>query len=994
MKNFVFVVCAFFLSIQLLSAQTKQVSGTVTSADDGIGMPGVSVIIKGTTTGTSTDIEGKYSINVSASDYLVFSFVGMVSQEILVGDQTVIDVVLETEAIGMDEVVVVGYGTVDEKRLVQNVSVIDEEVLENLTATTSQELLQGRASGVQMTQSSGVLGSFAVVRVRGVGSLTAGSSPLIVVDGVPMNDGADFNYTNTQGGNTGLNTLLDINPNDIESMNVLKDASATAIYGSRGANGVIIIKTKSGSYKKDAVVSVDFYTQWTKATDLLDMVNADEYRQYLVDIGDAESLDELPQGSFDWPSAVTQTGFSHNTDVSVRGGSERIKYYLGATYSDQEGFVFGNEMQRLGGRLNFEVKAKEYLNFGANLNISQNKIDRVGLENSTFAPLTSAYLQYPWVEPRDEDGNYVNTGFIANVLAIEDLDLDDVISKRSYGNFYIEADLMEDLKLKTDFGFDQLSVTETERSFDINSSGGYGSNRIVEDSKWLTTTTLSFDKLIDGTHRVTALGGISYEESTLNRTWVEASNFPLDALRNVESGAEKTTTSHIRNQWSLFSLFSRLGYSYQGKYTFEGSLRRDGSSRFGPDNKYGTFWSVAGGWVMTEEEFMQDAIPGLDFLKLTASYGVSGNDKIGYYPSFFLYTGGADGNYNGNPGLVPDQAGNEALKWEENKSLDLGLRTRWFNGRLQFDFTYYTKDVSDLLINQPLPYTTGFTSVAKNVGEMKNKGIEIDINGTIIKTPELEWTANFNMTTLKNEITALPNASKDDDGNEFIAGSSSQRAVVGRSANEFFLIRYAGVNPDTGDAEWFTKDGERTTTPTDADRVFAGSAQPDFFGGFSTTLKWKGFDVSGYFNYSYGNKIMVDGFRFTDRPTATFNIRKKVLDYWQQAGDRAYAPSPTSSTAGTFSQRSDLFLFNASYLRMKNLTVGYTIPETTLNMLGGVVKTARVYVTLNNLFTIKSDKLKGIDPEVTDDTDPLAQGETFFTPPQSKSYIVGLRITF
>ncbi|NOU59543.1 SusC/RagA family TonB-linked outer membrane protein [Marinifilum caeruleilacunae] len=994
MKRLIFIVCAVLISIQLINAQTKQISGTVTSADDGMGMPGVSVVIKGTTSGTSTDIDGKYALEAQSTDVLVFSFVGMISQEILVGEQTVINVSLETESIGMDEVVVVGYGTVDEKRLVQNVAVIDEETLENLTATSSQELLQGRASGVQMTQSSGVLGAFSVVRVRGVGSLTAGSSPLIVVDGVPMNDGADFNYTNTQGGNTGLNTLIDINPNDIESMNVLKDASATAIYGSRGANGVIIIKTKSGSYNKDATVTVDFYTQWTESTDEISMANADEYRQYLVDIGDAASVDELPQGSFDWPSAVTQTGFSYNADVSVRGGSERIKYYLGVTYSDQEGFVVGNEMQRIGGRLNFEVKAKEYLNVGANLNISQNKIDRVGLENSTFAPMTSAYLQYPWVEPYDENGNYVNTGFIANVIAIEDLDLDDVTSKRSYGNFYAELDVIDGLKLKTDFGFDQLSVEETERSYDINSSGGYGSNRIVEDSKWLTTTTASFDKLFDGTHRITALGGISYEESTLGRTWVEGTNFPSDDLRNVESAAEKTTTSHIRNKWSLFSLFSRVGYSYAGKYTFEGSLRRDGSSRFGPDNKYGTFWSVAGGYTITEEEFMQDLVPGLDFLKLTASYGVSGNDKIGYYPSFFLYTGGNDGNYNGTPGLVPSQAGNAGLKWEENKSLDIGLRSRWLNGKIQFDLTYYRKDISDLLINQPLTYITGYDAVAKNVGEMENSGIEIDINATIIKTPDLEWNANFNMTTVNNEITALPNTGTDVNDDNFIAGTSAQRAVVGRSANEFYLIRYAGINPQTGDAEWLTADGQITTNPTSDDRVYVGSAQPDFFGGFSTTLKYKGFDLSGFFNYSSGNKIMVDGFRFTDRATATFNVRKKVLNYWQQPGDNAYAPSPSSSTAGIFAQRSDLFLFNASYLRMKNLTLGYTIPESTLNSLGGFIKSARFYVTMNNVFTIKSDDLEGIDPEVTDDTNPLAQGETFFTPPQSKSYIFGLRVSF
>lgn len=979
----VFVVQISFAQEQLT------ISGTVTD-ESGIPLPGVNIIVQGTNTGTQTDFNGDYTINAGPQDVLVFSFVGLTTQEVPVDNRTTINVTLESDAAALDEVVVVAYGVQDRRTLVQSVSKVNAEQIEDIPAVSPQDLLQGQASGVQVISASGILGSATTVKIRGVSSITSGNRPLFVVDGVPL---GDTDQTAGQGGQP-LNPLSDINPNDIESMSVLKDAAATAVYGSRGANGVVIITTKRGSKGQDTRVVLDTYTSFTESTDIFDMMDADQFREFRVETGAAASVADQPQGGFDWPSAVVRTGVASNVDMSVSGGSEKSAFYLGTTFADQEGFIIGNDLDTRSVRLNLNHEANEWLDVGASLSYTVQNIDRVGAENSTFAPMTSAFLQTPWVEPRDEAGNFRNTGFIANVLAIEELDINTSKSTRFTGNVFGDVRLPVDgLTFRSDFGVDRRYVENQQRSFEINSPGGFGFNQVSQQNKYVFTNTLNYVNVFNDIHTITGVAGISYEQDDTRSISVAGTGFLSDALINVRSASEFTTTDSRGSGSRLFGVFGRLGYDFDKKYVIEGSIRRDGSSKFGQNERYGTFWSAAGGWVLSEEAFLQNVM-WLNLLKLTASFGTSGNDRIGDFASLEEFGGGNISNYNGLSGLRQLSAGNPDLRWERSESYNIGLSTGLFNNRVGLELEYYQKETTDLILNVPIPVTNGgLNSIIANVGAMENRGVDVSLNTINIITEDFEWRTDLNIGFNENEVLSLPGASEDDLGRQFIAGSASQRAIVGHSVNTFFLIRYAGVNPETGDAEWLTADGETTTNPTASDRVIVGDANPEFVGGFRNTFRYRNFDLSAFFNFSYGNDIMIDGLRFTDNPNGTFNKRTALLDFWEEPGDVTYLPSPNSTTFRTFAQRSTAQLRDGSYARLKNLTLGYTMPSESLGN-QNFIKGLRLYATGNNLFTIKGDDLQGIDPEVTDTNAALGQGESFFTPPQSKTYLVGVRLNF
>jgi len=962
----------------------RTISGTVTDTE-GEPLIGASILVEGTSTGTVTDIDGQYSISVpEGANTLIFSYTGFQRQEIEIGASNTIDVEMEEDVIGLADVVVVGYGEQSNRYKVQSIAQVGEEDIANVPTISPQQLLQGQAAGVQLTNTSGVLGAATAIRIRGVASLNAGGQPLIVVDGVPLNDG---DYSNTLGSPSALNPLQDINPNDIESMSVLKDAAAAAIYGSRGANGVILITTKKGKAGTNRI-NLNYYTGWSEATDTYDMMNADQYRQFQAEYNDNP---DVPSGSFNWPEAVLQTGRINSYDASVSGGSDKTQYYIGGTFLDQSNYVIGNELQKIAGRLNFKHTVSERFRFGANIGISNVDNDRISSDNSTFAPLTSSYLQLPYVEAFNEDGTFRNTGFIANVLAIEELSIRDLISRRTTANTYAMLDILPGLTARTDFGIDNIQTEQTTRDPNVVSPGGYGFREINQDIKWLTTNTLNFNRTF-GQNTIDAVAGISYETSRREDTAVEASDFAADALRNVASGATPTTTFASRTEWALFSQFLRANYRFKDRYLFEGSLRRDGSSRFGEDNRYGTFWALAGGWIISEESFFQN-VGFINYLKLSASYGVSGNDRIGNFASLGLYQSGVDSDYAGLPGLRPTQAANPELKWEETSQFDVGISAQLFNSRLSLDVNYYEKNTTDLLLDFNLPEALGISSITRNAGEMRNRGVDLNIRSVNVRTQDFEWTTSLNMGFLDNEILDLPGASVDPDGNPFIQGSPSQRAIVGHSANTFYLVRYNGLNNE-GDATWLDAEGNETTSYSSNDRVIVGSAIPEFTGGFTNTIRYKGLDFSFLFNFVYGNEVMLDELRFTENIIGGFNLSTRVLDYWTESNQDAFAPSPDSPTATTFAQRSTLQLMDGSFLRLRNITLGYTINGDDVGV--GVLNSARFYVMGQNLWTLVADDFRGQDPEVNEAGagDNLSQGESFFTPPQPKMVTVGVNITF
>ncbi|MDP5121893.1 MAG: TonB-dependent receptor [Spirosomaceae bacterium] len=988
------ILMAMFLSVGFASAQDKTVSGKVTSGNDGSALPGVSIVVKGSTQGVTTNVDGVYKISVPEKSTLIFSYVGFTPSEVAVGNRTIIDVQLAEDSQILDELVVVGYGSQEKRTTLQSVSKISSEAFETQSAITAQDLLQGRAAGVQMTGTSGVVGSRANIRIRGVASISGGGEPLFVVDGVPLNDGV---YSGGQGA-TSLNPLQDINPNDIENISVLKDASAVAIYGSRGANGVIIITTKKGGNTPKTQINFDYYTGTMEPTNYFNMMNADEYRTFRSAYRSAQGFTSLTQPSqyaqtgYDWPSGVLQTGSQNSYALSARGGDEKTSFYINGSYLNTDAFTIGNKLDRLNGRMNLSHKINNKARVGVNYSMSFTNNDRIGSDNSTFAPLTSAYLQVPTVVPFDANGAFVNTGFIANVLAIEALNTNEFLTRRSTGNVYAEYDIIPGLTARTDFGMDAIQTEQTSRSLEIISPGGTGSKQIVQDNKWLNTTTLNYEKYIGGPggdHFIGVLLGNSFETSNYNDITVGGSGFVSDALPNVASASEPTTTSATGTQWALLSQFSRVNYRFRDKYLLEGSLRRDGSSRFGANRRFGTFWAASAGWVLSDESFMKD-ISFINLLKLKASLGTAGNDRIGNFASLGLYAAGQD--YNGLAGLLPSQPANLNLSWEETRQFDIGFTAALFKNRLNVDFDYYIKETTSLLLGVPIPFTTGFTSFDQNVGALENRGIDLQIGGDVVRSNKFTWNSSFNMGYLQNTVTDLPDDNQDADGNNFIAGTASQRAVQGKSLNEFYLIRYNGINSQTGDAEWLTKDGEITTTPTANDRVYVGSSIPDFTGGWNNTFSYGGFQLSALFSFVSGNFLMRDDRRFTENGGGGFNFSKDILNYWQAPGDTdAFFPRLGSPTARTFAQRSTLQLEDGSFIRLRTATLAYNFPKALLEKTKFLSK-ARIYVQGQNLLTFSRTEL---EPEANGGGNSnLNFGETFFTPPQARVLTAGVNLSF
>ncbi|MFV8354138.1 SusC/RagA family TonB-linked outer membrane protein [Flavobacterium sp. XS1P32] len=971
------------LSMQFAFAQERTITGTVS---DGAGpVPGVNVQVKGTKVGVQTGFDGKYSIKAKTGDVLVYSFVGMNEITRTVGATSSMNVTMQDEAKALTEVVVVGYGVQKRKKVTQSQKVIENASMDNLTVLSPQQMLQGQAAGVQVVQSSGVLGAATVVKIRGNASITAGGRPLYVIDGVPMSDGL---FTNAQGGQA-LNPLLEINANDIETQTVLKDAAATAIYGSRGSNGVILITTKTGKKNQQARVTFEQTLSVSKATDLLSMMDGTQYRKFKTLRGDNPV--NFLNNDYDWQAGVLRDGVSRGTNVSVSGGSDKTTYYAGFGRSDLQGFMVGNNLSSTNAKLSLNTEVNERIKIGGNLSYSEVINDRVGSENSVFAPLTAAYLLSPWVSPYDATGNFVRLpGFIPNVVAIEALDTNESKTSRAFGNIFGEVQLLKGLKYKADFGIDRLTLQQKERSLDINSPTGYGYYNTVFQSKYVVTNTLSYEKAF-GKHNVSGVLGSTYEQNDIISATVEATGFASDLQLNVLSGATKTTTDSRTFNSRLNGYFARLAYDFDSKYLVEVSGRRDGSSRFAENRKYGEFWAVSGGWNISNEEFMSN-VKLFSELKLRASIGTTGNDRVNDFAFFPLYTGGTGGAYNGTPGFNYTQPENSEYRWEQSKTTNLGLDVAFLNNRIRLSVDAYIKKTTDLILNVPIPGTNGFTVLAANAGSMENKGLEFDLATVNIDTKNFKWKTSINVGINKNKVLELPGASFGADGKRFI-GLTNQRAIEGASINEFFLVRYVGVNPQTGNAEWLDVNGNVTTAPTDSDRVRVGTANPDFTGGITNTFNYKNFDLNVLANFSVGNLIYDGGQAFTDNLNGDFNKSTAVLDYWTTPGQIAYAPSLTSTTRAIFNRRSTAQLKDGSFLRINNVTLGYNLSSAIFKD-SKFFTSARIFATTTNVYTLKKKELKGVDPETTNSIGNQVQGEAFFTPPQSKSYLLGVKLTF
>ncbi|OZI09637.1 SusC/RagA family TonB-linked outer membrane protein [Siphonobacter sp. BAB-5385] len=993
-------------------AQDRVVTGKVTSSEDGTPLVGVSVQAKGTSRGVNTDATGTYRLSVPDNSTLVFSFIGMITQEIAVGNQTQIDVQLGSNSRELTEVVVTGFGSQIKRDVTGNIAKVDSKKLENIPNPSFEAALQGNAAGVQITQGNGKLGQGISVRVRGTSSISASSQPLYVVDGVPIN-------TQNLSNNTApTNPIADLNPQDIESLEILKDASAGAIYGARAANGVVLITTKRGKAGKTNV-NVGFQYGSSKPTNLRDYMTAQEWLSYFrVAAANTNSTTSLTNiinrsvagttpgaATYDWQKAAFQDAPFSQTDLNISGGNEKTKFYISGQYLDQKGILIKNSLERYTGRVNLDHKANNWLSIGMNMSLARTLQNRVSNDNAFSTPMQAVAIPpiTPLIDPRTGLTSGTPPGVSANFpiyynpfVSAKYSDYKTLVF-RNISNVYGQVDFTKWLSFRSELGVDLLNQnentyygTQTVRNVS-GAANGLGESRYSQVMNYNTNNYFSFNKAIGDVHSITATLGMSYQETRIDENFVEGQQFPSDAYRQIASAADITGGSSTRTRFAFLSYFLRANYKFADKYLVGLSGRVDGSSRFGNDSKYGFFPAVSGGWILSEEKFLQEA-KVLSFLKLRASYGLTGNAEITNFPALGLWS---SSGYAGVAGQSPSQLRNQDLKWETTTQTDIGLDYGILNNRINGEIDYYVKNTNDLLLSVNVPGTAGFTTQLRNIGKMQNKGFEFTLNSQNL-IGAFKWSTSLNVSNNKNRVVEID---KTPSGEPVpITGGFDQvnRAYPGQPLGAFYMIEYAGVDKTNGDALYYRNDteGDRTTTndPDEAQRVFMGSPLPTWFGGITNTFSYAGFDLSILFNGQFGNKVYMAGGKF-ERASGDYfdNHLASELDYWTPENPNASTPEPRlgGSNGTAVSSR---YLSDASYVRLRNISFGYTIPKPVLNRLK--VDRLRVYFLAQNLLTFT--KYTGWDPEVSTDavSGNIAAGQDFYSAPQAKTLTVGLQIGF
>ncbi len=977
-------------------AQEIQITGKVTSAEDGSAMPGVSVGVQGTTAGVATNIDGNYTINAPSDAVLVFSFVGMATQEVAVEGRTRVDVVMETEVTGLDEVIVVGYGTTTRASFVGSSSTVKAQDIEAKPVSSFDKSLQGMATGLLASTTSGTPGSSTDIIIRGIGSINASTDPLYVVDGVPIVSGDVYAYRFYT-----TNPLASLEPANIESIEVLKDASATSIYGARASNGVVVITTKRG---KEGKTVFEFNTQLGLAqriTDNFDVCNAAEYKELMYeqwvnagvspDVAYAQIL-EMGDVDTDWPDQVFRTGLDQQYHLSASGGSEKTNYFISGNFRNQEGIVIGSGMKRYNARVNIDQKASDRIKVGFKSEATYTDIIG-GAGGGYYAdPVTSSFFVPPIYPVKNEDGSYyqdIPENLDYNPVSSALIDKNGNTQKRYLGNAYAEIDLLKGLKYKINGGVDYFLMGEELYWSPKTPSGegynGYSEYASLDRTNWIVTNTMSYNKVVD-VHTLDVLLGQEAQKLREYQVVTASSNFPSERFMTMTNAAEPLTASSALEGASLASFFANINYNFESRYYLSLAGRRDGSSRFGANNKWANFGSVGVSWRISQEAFMA-ALTVIDDLKLRASYGTSGNQEIynyrtdgtaynDYYPSMGLYNFGQD--YNGQPGSGLAQLENPDLKWEKNVNMNIGLDFALIKSRLTGTVEYYIKNTKDLLLNVPISSTTGVRTIMKNVGAMKNTGVEFNITTRNVEAA-FKWTTTLSMSFNKNEVTRLNNHEPIYDG------ATRQQATEGHPYRTFYLQRWAGVNPADGSAMWYDEDGNPVMNYADADRVLLDAkADPDFYGSFSNSFSFKGLELNIGFYGIYGNSIFNNSDRYLSSDGGgTANCDRRQLDRWQQPGDITDVPKRVDGATWA-NKNSTRHLEDGSYLRLKNVTLSYSVPGKINEKLQ--IQGLRIYLSGDNAYTWT--KYSGWDPESS------LNGTSWFAYPNAKTYSLGIDLKF
>lgn len=985
-------------------AQGFTVTGTVTDQKN-TPLPGVGVAVKGTTVGTFTNANGTFSIGAPSGEaVLIIKFLGYTTQEVKVGGRNTINVQLAEDTKSLSEVVVTGYGTTTKLEQTGSVVQVGAKDIENTQFTSVDKALQGRVAGLMSIAGSGQPGAAQQVRIRGVGSMTASSEPLYVVDGVPINSGDLSRIQQTS------NALAGINPNDIESMTVLKDASAASIYGSRAANGVIVITTKSGKAGKTKF-RFDMERGYSEPGYLNKRnrpLTTEEYRELTaegrVNAGSSQTLEQAlayvdntmitaarAGVSTNWLDEVTQVGVQQQYNLSASGGNDKTQFHIGAGYFEQEGSVINSYFERYSTNVNLKHKATERLSFNTNMMISYSS-QKGETNGGTFRnPILAAYFLTPYLPAYNAEGkpSYSATDFsgIYNPLAVAEYDSRIYGALKGIGSASAEYRILDNLKFTSKFGVDYNGIEEdlyyNPYFGDARNSSGQSYRYYTRYFNWVATNLLDYnlDILNDNSLVANLKAGYEAQKSLYYSSNVSTTNLPPNTDITVPSAGSVLNTASGTNEGYTFTGLLAIGdISYKGRYVLSGSFRRDGSSRFSINNPYGNFWSVGAAWNVDQEPFMQ-SVPVVSQLKLRGSYGLNGNASIGNYAWRPTYGYGATYNYNGLSGSAPSNVGNENLTWETNKPLDLGFDLGLFNNRLNVVFDWYSRKTTGLLMEQPISHTSGFPNFTNNVGAMKNSGIELELSGTPVAFGDFRWDARFNISTNKNEVLNLV------DG-DIISSPFIRR--VGENYYSFYVRQWAGVDPANGNPLWYTDETRTETTSiyNDAERVIVGQSTPKYFGGVGSTFSFKGFSLDFLFYYSGGNLVRDSWASYTqgDGYNSSFNKVASQLDRWQKPGDITNVPKYVVGGNLSSNSLSDRFLYQGDYVRLRDLTLAYNLPSTLLEKIH--MTSLRVYLSGTNLATWVKDKDLPYDPET------YVTSSNNFDAYIPKTYTLGINVGF
>ncbi len=994
MKKALFVLPLLLFAVLAL-AQERSVSGIIISADDRQPVIGATVLVKGTSIGTATDLDGSFSLRVSGNDaVLVVSYTGFKTIEVAVGSRTDLNIVLESSVAFLDEVVVTGYGSQGRRVLTSAISSVSAAQIENLPAASVDQLVQGRAAGVQISANSGTPGGGMFVRVRGTTSLTASNDPLYVIDGIPV---VSTPLESEGVGGQRTNPLADLNPADIESVEILKDASATAIYGARAANGVVLITTKRGKKSQNARVTLNVYSGvqnlWRSPSDLL--VNAREFEELMNDAARQRNAATLPYpnpGSSgidtDWNSLIFRDNAPmNNVDLSISGGTDRVRYFISGNQFQQDGILKNNQFTRTTGRVNLDFSATDKIKFGTSILYSRNKRLRANNDDNINGAMGGAYFLPPNISPYQPDGRLTKFSIFENPIAVVEFQDLQMNVNRVLANVYGEWEITRALRFKTSASMDYNQIKEDAYFPTQMNTGapvnGLGRSSVTLDDNLIWENILTFQKSLGGEHYLTVLGGQSVQTSRNEFTRAIGEQFPSNDFRRITSAAVQRASSSA-TEWAIASFFGRINYDFAGKYIVTVNVRHDGSSRFGETNRWGTFPSIGAAWRLSEEKFLKDN-SFINELKLRASYGITGNQNgINDFAARGLWTGGA--NYTTAPGTRPLQLANPNLKWEETTQIDIGLDLGIFNERLVFTADWYNKYTRDLLLEVPLPRTTGFTSQFQNFGETENTGWELGINAKVFESKDFSWTIDLNMAHNKAVVRKLFAPIE-------IYNRSPFRLEEGIPLFSYWFHEQLGVDPQTGDVIWRTVNGDSRTEQfvPGRDRFFVGNAQPDLFGGVNSSMRFKNFDFTMFWQYSLGNEQLYwTRFFMEHGGTRNTGYLKSQLDRWQKPGDITDVPrmSPANYAADL---RPSRLVEDGSYVRLKNVVIGYTLPSTLTRKLG--MQKFRVYLTGQNVLTFT--KYSGLDPELTGTaSNTLTQGIEFFTFPNPRILTGGISVNF